>query len=391
MSDDKVIVNGQDVFAIQNKLIPIDGAKSSAPRFVTKALTTKTDIYVMPHGSSRQDIGIMMAAMTLCGRGSDPSPTKWTTYVLTWSCLVFPELIEEIRGSANGSDYNIVFFPDIFIESVRQAVSDQKKAETAGDKFLTFPSGLPEATLVPLNGTVLAACMNLEGMYAYYAMLVFILGKNISAETIVAIGSKRPDALIRKRGLTNSAYILTGDGKINSENYRKIQSGWIRANVPREIIITHLCVLKASEQKPEIFDPIVVNMDMLAHSGQTYIYLIHTFVDSYSWALVEIPILRAQFQHYVRMVNLLARQPRHIQDYYKLIKQDTDKNFRRRDVEILAACAVYVEGQHRKTMKGYRVSTEARPTIALFQQRAKERGIHLAEVSDQATIETVAI
>lgn len=375
---------------ILNKLMPVDAPAESSPRFVTKALSWAVPIYYMADKTTERQRKSVMTAMTLLGRSSDSKPRRWQTWVLTWSCMVFPELVSTISDSVSKADYVMVLLPESFVDECVEVVLAQGKPETAGEKFLTFPEHLPTGTLLPMTGHVAATVSSIEGLYAYYAMIVFILGKSISSDTIAAISTKRPDALIRKRQLYSSEYILKGDGRIDADNYPKIQGGWVRSTEPRILIVKHLATLYASPTKPESLDAIVVNMDMLRNAGQTYIFYVYELLVACDWCL-EIPALSAAYRHFSRMVNILVRQPAHIQPFYKMMMQDATKDIRRREIENLVGVAIFYAAQTRKSMRQYRVSPECRPIIQAFIQKAAARNIEFSEISDQATIEATTV
>lgn len=371
-----------------NKLMPIDPVPHAAPRFVTNAIQLSVPIYYAVNASERQ-MKSLMSVMTLCGKSTDTSPVNWQTWVLTWSCLVFSELVGAIRDS-NFADYRLVPFTVEFMDECVNSILAQGTTATAGDRFLTMPPGLPSTTTTPMTASVAGAASSPEGLYAYYAMLVFIMGKSITPDTVTAIGSKRPDALIRKRKLFKSEYILTGDGRVAQENYGKVQSGWVRSNGPRVIIVKHLAALYASPNHPESLDAVVVNMDMLKNSGQSYLFYIYELLVACEWCLA-IPALAAEYRHFSRMVNVLTRENVHIQPFYKLMMQDNTKLIRRRDVENLVAVSIFYAGQTRPSMKQYRVSPEARPVLQEFIRMARDRGMTLREITDQSTIEATTI
>lgn len=229
---------------VLERLMPTNPSSAAPPKFTTRALSLSIPIYYLVDATDRERKAVM-TAMTLSGRANEDAPIKWQSWVLTWSCLVFPELVAVIRDSGNQSDYRLEQMDRTFVTACVNAILEQSRAETAGDKYIAFPSGLPDPTLVPMTAEVAQTASSIEGLYAYYAMVVFILGKSLNQDVMSSISTKRPDALIRKRQLYTSEYILKGDGRIPQENYAKVQGGWVRSTVPRQIIVTHLAVLYA--------------------------------------------------------------------------------------------------------------------------------------------------
>nr|QXN75390.1 MAG: RNA-dependent RNA polymerase [Grapevine-associated mononega-like virus 6] len=295
-----------------------------------------------------------------------------------------------MRDSVNRNDYQFEALAPEFVASCVDSIRRQADATTVGDVFLAFPASLPAGTLTPMTPQVAQTAPSVEGLYAYYAMVVYILGKSLSPDTESAIAVKRPSALIRKRQLATSEYILTGDGKILPDNYGKVQGGWVRSTEPRVVIVTHLATLYSASSRPESLDSIVVNMDMLKNAGQSYIYYVYELLVACDWCL-EIPILAAQYRHFSRMVNILTRQPQHIQPFYKMMMQDATKDVRRREIEHIVGVSIFYASQTRASITNYRISAECRPVIDAFIALAATKGITFREVTGQATIDVTAV
>jgi len=240
-----------------------------------------------------------------------------------------------------------------------------------------------------MNAEIVQAS-SIEALYGYYAMMVFIMGKSLSPQNIAAISTKRPDAIIRKRQLTASAYILTGPGQIHPDNYRHIQSGWIRSTRHRMTIVRHLARMTASPNKSEILDSVSVNMEMLRNSGQSYLFYIHELIVACPW-VIQIPALRSSYYHYIKMVNILAEQEDYIRPYYKLMMQDAAKDVRRRDIEPLIAVATFFAAQTRRTMNQYRISEGMSMVLLAFRVMAESKGMVFSDIPDQLTTEVTAV
>lgn len=371
------------------KLMSTGQNKRAIPSFNTKAPRQDIPVYFLPESSTPRQQKAVMLALTLCGRCDDARPMAWQSWVLTWSTLCFPELVRQFIDDATAVDYSYHALSAEFVQSCVDAVTAQGHESTAGDRFVSMPSSLPNAALIPIDAE-LASAINIEALYAYYAMIVFIMGKSLSPENVVSISSKRPDALIRKRQLHDYAYILTGAGQIKPDNYKRIQSGWIRSTAHRMTVVKQLARMNASPNRSEILDSVSVNMEMLANSGQTYLFYIHELLIACPWA-VSLPALRSSYYYYRRMVDILAEQDDYIRPYYKLMMQDAAKDVRRRNIESLIAVATFFAAQTRKTMNQYRVNEGTVQVIAAFRAEAERRGIHFEEVQNQLTTETTAV
>jgi len=372
------------------KLIPTSTlARNVIPTFATQAPRQAIPIYYLQSAVTDRQRKAVMTCMTLGGRCTEVRPTAWQSWVLTWSVLCFPELVKKFSDDTSAVDYTYVPFSEAFVNSCVEAIMAQGDEATAGDKFVTFPDGLPNTAVVAVN-IELAEAGNTEALFAYYAMIIFIMGKSLSVENITSISTRRPDALMRKRQLHAYAYILTGEGRIHSDNYKHVQSGWIRSTRHRITIVQHLARLNAAPNRSEILDSIAVNMEMLRNANQSYLFYIHELLTACPWA-VSIPALRNSYYHYIRMVNILAEQDEYIRPYYKLMMQDAAKDVRRRDIEPLIAVATFFAAQTRKTMNQYRINEGTFQTIVAFRNMAVAKGHTFEEIPNQLTTETAAV
>jgi len=379
----------ENVQSVLDLLMPV--AKTAGPslRFTTSATVDQIPIYYLISPTVRQQKAVM-AVLTLCGRSMEETSSKWQTFVCTWSCIVFPELVSTMKSKLSTNEYRFEPFTADFVEECTQAIQRQGKKETVGDVFLTFPPGLPSANAFPVN-VQLASTASLPASYMYYAMLVFIMGKSLTAESITAISTRRPEALMRKAKNRRAEYILQGDGRISTDNYSRIQGGWVKSTNPRKIIVNHLAIAYAAEDTPEILDPIIVNMDMLRHANQTYLIYIYELVVAHPWCVTDLHPLRAAWQYYRKIVHILNAQPRHLVPFYKLMMQDQDKDIRRREIQPLIAVAVFYAAQTREKMNQYRIDPGCAGVVQDFAQMAAAKGYSLKQVSNQATTETSAV
>lgn len=371
-------------------LIPAAAGKMVIPQFTTMAPRQMIPVYFLDHmTTTERERKAVMLCLTLSGRCTDERPAAWQSWVLTWSAVCFPELVSQFRDASSAIDYVYTPFDKAFIQDCVSAVEAQMKAETAGDRFVTPPAGLPTFTVVPVTPELVMA-MNMEAFYAYYAMIVFIMGKSLSPENVTALSTKRPDALIRKRSLGAYAYILTGEGQIHPDHYKRVQSGWIRSTQLRIVVVRHLAKMNAAPTRSEILDSVSVNMELLRNANQSYLFYIHELLTACPWAL-NIPALRSPYYHYCRMVSVIMREEEYLRPYYKLMMQDAAKDVRRRDIESLISAATFFAAQTRKTMNKYRINEGTLPVITAFKAEALKHGVTFNEVQDQLMTEVATV
>lgn len=373
------------VGSVVKELVTPELRSQSGPTVASKALTTKVVVYYLADDVTERERRMVMTMVTLCGRADDNRPQCWQTFVLTFALLCFPELVQTLKDEQKAVDYSYVPFSKEFVKQCEDAVIAQTKEESEGSHYVQFPPALPNAsTIAPTPDLVSAA--TIEGLYGYYSMLVFVMGKSISAENMVALTTKRPSALIRRRMLQSSEYLLIGEGKPASVNYSNIQSGWIRSNKPRIAIVIHHAKLYASDNRSETLDVLIVNMDMLKNSGQTYMFYIHELLVACPWC-IELPALRSAFYHYAKMVKVLHSLDSWMQPYYKLAMQDTTKDVGRKNIEALVSVSTFFASQTKRSMAQYRINKDTYPVVNQFRELAASKGMNFHEIQDQKTTE----
>nr|WKE35285.1 hypothetical protein [Plasmopara viticola lesion associated mononegaambi virus 8] len=377
------------VGSVLHQLIPGGTQKSTVPSFTTLSPHQSIPVFYLASNVTDRQRKAVMLCMTLCGRCTDDRPTAWQSWVLTWSALCFPELIQQFQSNTSAVDYRYETFPISVVESCVQAIQAQMSEETAGEQFVSLPAELPNAALVPVT-IELAEAMNIEALYAYYAMIVFIMGKSLTPDNISAITTRRPDALIRKRSLGQYAYILTGAGQIHPDHFKHVQSGWIRSTQLRIVTVKLLARMNASPGRSEILDVVCVNMELLKNANQSYLFYIHELLTACPWA-IELPSLRSPYYHYCIMVLELVSVEEYLRPYYKLMMQDAAKTIRRRDIEPLIAVATFFAAQTRSTMNQYRIDQGTLPTVIAFRTAALKRGYEFTEIQNQLTTDTAAV
>lgn len=356
---------------------------------IASVFSPKTPIYYLKGSYGEHHRRAVLAALTLCGKVSIAKPTAWQTYVLTWTVCLFPELTAAISNSVAPGDYDIRELPDSFVEQCFRAAMEQKDEATRGPKVLSFPVGLPSNEVMELTPQVIAASTG-EGLVAYYSMMFFIMGKSLAPEKIASLSNNRPEALIRSRNLTGSAYILTGAGKMDPACYPSIQSGWMRSGTPRIVLVKHLAHRFQGDKISEVWEPLQTNLRMLKNSGQTYMVHILKLLTSYEWVM-DMPIFKSAIIAFAGMADELASVDDLVRPFYKLAYQDKAANIRRRDVEVLIATAIFVECQNSSSMSNYRISQSCLGAVEKFREEAAKRGITFNKVTHSLAEEANAI
>lgn len=363
--------------------------QSAIPRVNTLAIRSSVRVYHLPGDATNADRRVMLTILTLCGRSDDDRPTAWQTFVISYALICFPELVEMMKADSSLVDYDLAVIDRATVDASRQAIVAQADETQRGKVFADLPPEFPSVSLIAPTAALVQAS-EIEGLYAYYAMMVFTIGKPITPENMPALTKNRPSALIRRRNLQKCEFILTGDGRPTNANYSRIQGGWIRSTRPRILIVMHHAQLVASPNKSEMLDTLTVNMEMLRNAGQTFMFHVHELLIACPWC-IELPALRSAFYHYAKMVRTIHSQPAWFQPYYKLAYQDTTKDVRRKEIAALIAVGSFYAAQTRKTMAQYRIDKDMFVVIRAFVELAKTKGVILEEVPNQLTTEALAV
>jgi len=350
-------------------------------------------VYHLPASSGSANLKqrrLVMSIMTLGGRSTDPEPIKWQSWVLSLCILFYPDLLGLFQSDPSSVDYVFQEYPAEFLQSCVDVIANQSNVETAGDQYISLPTGMPNTITIPWTLS-LAESATLENLYAYFAMIVLIFGKSKSRENMVAFTTKRPKALIARHKLMNADYLLLGDGKPDPKAYDLITSGFTRSDKPRFFIIQHLAALVAHPQRSEIHSPVVVNMTLLKNTAQSYLVFVQKLLLAMPWVVEEIPATQPEVKSFIIMCRHLRQYPTWFRPYVKLAYQDLNTVIKRSELPILLALGATLEAQSSKTMANYRIDEGKVQYVALFIKLANQRDIPLQAVAGQQTTETSAV
>lgn len=350
--------------------------------FRTQALGEKIPVYYFAESVSEQDRMFVFTIMVMIGRTSDSDNTKWQTYFLTFCCLIFPEMVGMMKRNGSVKSYAFEPLSSEFISKCRAYVIDGMQVEDPKAHFIELVSTLPDVSDVPFNPHLPGAC-TLEGIYTYWSMMMFIAGKPISPENADAISTKRPKALMDKRGLAASELILLGDYKLPTRNYEKIKRVWARSSGPRVVIVEHHVMLCAHDT-PEELENLVVTMNLLKNTNQTYITHITNLLSS-CWYVVTLEACRSDFRNYEKQIAYLDSLDPLMMPYHKFAYQDKSPCIQRNGLDNLIACATFHATQTKRTMDQYRINENSFPVLEQFQKLAARHGYHMTMSENQQT------
>jgi len=376
----------QDVSLVTSLLTAKNPAEEAGNVIATQSMGISVTIYRWPDNTTDRQKKAVLTCLTLCGRCIDDRQTAWQTLVLSWSVLCFPEL-GGIIAALRARDYVLLDLPKDFIDACLAAIVSFMGDTTPTDSItVQFPHPLPQAGLLPVSSE-LAECAFMEGLYAYYSLIVFLMGKNITDQNRIAITDKRPNALIRRIKTEKARYILTGDGRMGDECHTLINGGWIRSTGPRMSIVKHFAQLMPVRSQQMSTEILGVMFSMMEYSGAQAVYYINQLLIAHPW-VSRLPIFRASFHSYSESVRALHHQPHWYKPYYKLAMHDSTKLFRRRDLDPLIAASIVWARQTNPTLARFTIAANMQAPIDAFVRAARERGVEITVPDNQEVITT---
>lgn len=358
--------------------------KKETPAFRTMALGEKIPVYFFPESTSEEDRMFVFIVMVMVGRTSDTDNTKWQTYFLSFCCCIFPEIVGMMKRSGSVKSYVFEPLSTEFITKCKDFIIAGVSKEDDKPHTIDLISTMPDISDVAFNPHLPSAC-SIEGIYTYWSMMVFIAGKPISSDNADAISTKRPKALMEKRGLSGSELILLGDFKLPTRNYERIKRVWARSSGPRVVIVEHHALLCAQDT-PEELENLVVTMNMLKNTNQTYITHIANLLTA-CWYVVTLESCKADFRNYEKQVAFLDSLDPLLMPYHKFAYQDKSQHIQRSGLDNLIACATLHATQTKKTMNQYRINENSFPVLEQFQALALKHGYKMVLSESQQVTE----
>lgn len=336
-------------------------------------------VYTWPKGVPTQDKLAFLAYFTAHGRSVDESPSAWATWTLTFAVLCFPEFQESITR-ANGREYVFEALPKEYIAAIlrlNHAALDfsDSQAEEYNRHYhdIRFPQGLPSLPRdVESFPPDLAACATVQSIYGYCSLLIFLSGKQINEKNAITITEKRPKNLIDTYNINEyAAFILIGDGKMNTEAHHAINQVWITYYHARKAIISEVAAFAAGTTLPQRV--VYTITKLLEYSGMQPAYFIHKFLQARP-ETAQFSCTRAALNAFISSVHEVAAAPGYLQPYYKLIHGETTRAFHRNSLLTLSSCAIAFEKATSPSMRNFNLGEGATAAVNMYDAEAASRG-----------------
>lgn len=363
-------MSGAALRALTSSVFAANAVAPKATGFQTGLSGMKRSITVFhwPSNITNAEKKDVQASMTLIGKSSQERIVAWQTWILTYSCLCFPALASMIRGDPSG-EYQVIPLPSSFIASCKSASAELDADDTA-QPIIDFP---PEFPVTNARMTVeVWNCGTIYGIYGYYALVVYLMGKRVDPTSPEMITTKRPQNIIDRFHCASVAYVLTGQGRMGSVAHKSITIAWSVSDAARKIIVREFSTLFTID---DVAVQIVKLMfGMLEYSGMQPAAFIHNLISAHEWVADEIPMIRPAYDLYVESVRAYAELDVSLRPYIKLYYGDNIRIFHSKSLSDLTSIAVFWLKQHTPSMERY-TAPGGEKAIRAFVLCLKRRGI----------------
>lgn len=359
------------VKAVSANMFFVSGNTGAGPGTTAPVFGMRRSVrgYKLPSTATPDERLLAMASLTLSGRSTNGDVPHWQCFILTFTGLAFPEVITDI---INGSDGEVSFldFPADFLADLGAIENTLETDPTVGIR-LHLPDLLP-----PSNEEMTTAvfnCADMLGCYGYYALVVHLMGKKITPPTRENITIRRPGNIIDGFHAQAEEYILRGGGRMSDHAHSSLNIAWDMLTSVKQVLVPRFAGLSRSTGIP---GQIVYTMfDMLKNSGMQPAALIHQLVSALPW-IDEIPILRPEYDFYVKSLMDYAQLPDLTRPFLKVMYGSSTRVFHAKSMANLTACAVMVLTTANPSLQGYTApGGDAAKAILLAEIRA--RGVQL--------------
>lgn len=351
------------------------------PTAALKASAIVTPVFKLPDDVTLKVRTSVLTVMTAFGTSSDTTASSWKSWLLSYLCMAYPEVSDLVtfRGT---DEFRVVELPALLVSNWT-SVFDNIANEVEGAEKTILPCEMFPELDNPELSFELICCNELNGLYCYAALLMFLCGKTISDLNREAITVKRPKALMQEFQTADSAFILTGAGRLSSTAHSSLNSAWTAIADPRISIVEHFSQAIGEGKTPyRIMSQV---MKLLALTGMNYVKLIIRLLEAAPF-VTTMPALQADLRAFKESVARLSVIQPHFRPYYKLAYGNDCTIFRRREMPGLVSIAIVYGSTYNETLKNYRIEAGYGTLLQKFQIACRENGLEFERSSDQAIV-----
>lgn len=324
---------------------------------VTTGLNDTDKYFVLPPGNkdNRTDKEAWALFLMLVGKSDLSIRVKWRSWILSWTSLCFPSITESFTGRATATYEAVVLTTsqiqklqsiyrlykaigsdgadkEEFDDEFKEIMSHDSEESTTESAFPLLPSIKTPDFIGDLQGSV-----EIEGIYGYYSLILFLAGKNINDANRQGITTRRPLAIERKYSMVGTPS-LTGPLQMGNTAHEQVNAAFTAMTVARKAIFEKVAHFSSATGNRSI-EVVATTTRLMHYSGMSHVLIIDTFLSSFPHA-EKAPVLQGALSYYHSSLNaLIATQPVY-RPFFKLMHGDTVRVFNRKDVESLIAISV---------------------------------------------------
>lgn len=336
---------------------------------------SKVVIYYLGRNVSNNEQVAIMTALVSQGRSSTSDKDKWMTWLFTYICVAYPVLGDKLKDVR---DKQFVWqeIPESFIAdctAVGTILEDDSITATVTPTLPDLIDDAPDVTPELFN-----AC-TIVGVYGVLAIAVHLMGKNIDANKIDAITTRRPQNIIDSFGAQDARYVLSGLGRLSNAAHIGIKSAWGMASSLRKVCVHAFAHMHGSDMLPERV--VYLMFRLLQYSGMQNATFIRDLLEACPWVIEEIPHLRSEYNHYRQSIHEYSQESEVTRPYIKLFHGDATNIFHNKTLVHLTGIAVTYLSRTNEELAGYTHFLD-RKTSAAFANACEKYGVNLPDDID---------
>jgi len=345
---------------------------------VSASLQIKTTVVVFTGNITADDRVRLAFLMAILGTSSTGTSEQWKSYIVSYTCLIFQGMITHLtRESFTVIEINVETIRDqiqkVFdlqlVAQAEEALNGEPEDKLHG---VTLNRNLPTSDLEEGAKWMGAECTP-KHVYCHYALIVFLIMKQISSSGTEALSIARPKALISKYSLDETTEILNGRAKLSELAMYGINIAWNELSSFRSACMLQFIKFGASDTDLGQ-DIIYTNIRLMRFGQMTHALLIYQFIRSYPW-VDQVPSLRGSVEAYRDSVKAANDIDVEVRPFIKLVWGDKANIFPRKEMEALVACAVSVLQEDQETLADFYRSAQYGSVIEAFhEERALREG-----------------
>jgi hypothetical protein len=332
--------------------------------------------YYVPTGNFTRDqvLDIALACAVAC-TSPDVNLAHWKNLIATYTNALFQGIVSRLPKDqfvpVKLTTEALARFSAAFsqLDAESDSIEDQQGLPAGALTGLTLPWSLPSPDPASLGGWV-TYCRDTKVLFAHYALVVFLAGKQISDTNRVSITENRPRALIQKFKL-EALEILTGHARISDNGHSQLNQAWLEMSSLKAECFREFSTFSHSSTDLGQ-DILLTNVNMMRFGQMQHATIIHKFLLAYPWAS-EMQALRQSISVYFDSINAALKVESHLQPFIKIIWGDKSGLFPRKELGPLIAVALDMEKEVHESLANYYSDERFVSVIEAFKEERERR------------------